>query len=68
MPNGDEIQVKHGDKVITLQEQLAGMSKAIRRLEIAAIIIIVLVILNSVLTDEHMTLLIDGLFDLIGGG
>lgn len=65
--NGDDIKVQHGDKIITLQEQLAGMSKAIRRLEIAAIIIIVLVVLNALLTDESMTLLINGIFDLFGG-
>jgi hypothetical protein len=65
--NGDDIKVQHGDKVITLQEQLAGMSKAIRRLEIAAIIIIVLTILNAILTDESMTLLINQVLDLFGG-
>ena len=66
--NGDDIEIRHGDKVITLAEQLASMNKAIRRLEVASLILIVLVVLSAILTDENMTLLVNGVLDLIGGG
>jgi hypothetical protein len=64
--NGDEITVKHGDKVITLDQQLAAMGRSIRWLQIAVVILIVLTILSALLTDESMTLLINGVLDLIG--
>jgi hypothetical protein len=64
--NGDEVKVRHGDKIITLDEQLAGMSKAIRRLEIASVVLIILVILSALLTDESMNLLINSVLDLFG--
>ena len=65
-PNGQDVEVHHGDKVITLDEQLAKMTKAIRRLEIASAILIGLVILSAILTDEQSVQFVNallGLFD-----
>ena len=67
MTNGDEIKVHHGDKVITLEEQLERMNKNIRRLQISQIIIAVLVGLSIFLTDEHMVQLVDGFIGLFIG-
>lgn len=59
--NGDEVQVRQGDKVITLEERLTDMSAHIRRLEIALVILIALTVLNLVVGPDRFWNIISGL-------
>jgi predicted exporter len=51
--NGDEVVVRQGDQIVTLEERLAAMQRSIRRLTWLVAALVVLAVLNAVLGPER---------------
>lgn len=65
--NGDDVELHHGDKVITLDEQLDKINRSLRWLRVSTIVLGIFVVLSMFLTDEHMIQLVDGVLGLFIG-
>lgn len=51
--NGDDIEVHHGDQIVTLEDRLAAMQRSIRRLSIVLAVWIGLQVLWALVGPEE---------------